>query len=112
MPAVLAESEAELAQIQSLLDKEVPTYRQAYSDRTAWIMACVSELAYLDFTALFTNESQKEMVVDTVSQLSQDHSEASLKKLIEIVEKDLNKELERALKTIRMKLLSTFDTNG
>ena len=29
--------------------KDVPSYRQAYSDRTAWLMACLSELAYYPF---------------------------------------------------------------
>ena len=31
-----------------LLSLSVPYYRQAYSDRTAWLMACLSELAYLN----------------------------------------------------------------
>lgn len=37
----------------NLLDKSLPTCRQAYSDRTAWLMACLSELAYRRFNPLF-----------------------------------------------------------
>lgn len=35
--------------VDSLLNKSIPSYRQAYSDRTAWLMACLSELAYAEF---------------------------------------------------------------
>jgi triacylglycerol lipase len=36
--------------VKNLLIKEVPTYRQTYSDRTSWLMSCFSELAYLRLT--------------------------------------------------------------
>ena len=34
---------------EELLDNPPPTFRAAYSDRTAWLMASLSKLAYLDF---------------------------------------------------------------
>ena len=37
-----------IAQIQN---NALPTYRQAYSDRTAWLMVCLSDLAYQSFDA-------------------------------------------------------------
>ena len=39
----------EADEIQNLLDKNLPNYRKAYSDRTAWLMASLSELVYEDF---------------------------------------------------------------
>ena len=34
---------------QAILAKQRPTYRQAYSDRTAWLTSCAAELAYIKF---------------------------------------------------------------
>ncbi len=48
MSNIFASSKKEADEIQEL-DKKSPTYRKAYSDRTAWLMASLSELAYMDF---------------------------------------------------------------
>ena len=37
----------------SILSLKLPTYRQAYSDRTAWVMSVLSELAYIKFNPFF-----------------------------------------------------------
>ncbi|MGK0372899.1 MAG: hypothetical protein ACJAW1_003167, partial [Glaciecola sp.] len=37
----------------NILGLSLPTYRQAYSDRTAWVMAVMSEIAYVKFNPLF-----------------------------------------------------------
>ena len=44
---MLTATDKELAQ--RILDKKMPSYRRAYSDRMAWLMANMSELAYLKF---------------------------------------------------------------
>ncbi len=49
MESILGNTQAELEQVQRLLGRDIPSYRQAYSDRMAWMMACMSELAYLKF---------------------------------------------------------------
>jgi len=111
----LANSEIELNHIKSLLDKNVPSYRQAYSDRTAWIMACISELAYIRFNPLFSNTEQKDYFVDNISKLVNENRKSSLLKLIDLVGYDHHKEkekLESGVSTLRMKLLETFDSNG
>lgn len=41
-----------------VLEKELPAYRQAYSDRTAWLMACFSELSYIRFNELLPGKVQ------------------------------------------------------
>ena len=48
--------------VNSLLDKSFPSYRQAYSDRKAWLMACLSELAYIRFNPLFPNSKPERVV--------------------------------------------------
>ena len=37
----------EYKRVEKILDKKTPSYRKAYSDRMAWLMAYMSELAYL-----------------------------------------------------------------
>ena len=44
---MLIATDNELAQ--KLIAKKTPDYRKAYSDRMAWLMAYMSELAYLKF---------------------------------------------------------------
>ena len=46
---IFTSSKKEADEIQNLLDKNLPNYRKAYSDRTAWLMASLSELVYEDF---------------------------------------------------------------
>ena len=46
---IFTSSKKEADEIQNLLDKNSPNYRKAYSDRTAWLMASLSELVYEDF---------------------------------------------------------------
>ena len=50
-------------QPRDLLDKPVPSSRAAYSDRTAWLMAELSKLAYLRFEGDLTH-LVKDMAVD------------------------------------------------
>jgi len=115
MTRILANSEIESDQIESLLDKNVPSHRQAYSDRIAWVMASLSELAYLRFNPLFSNDQQKEYFLESISKLINENKKSSLFKLIDLIGYDHHKEqekLEAELGTLRMKLLKTFDSNG
>lgn len=40
---------AEKERARRILDKKTPDYRKAYSERMAWLMAYMAELAYLKF---------------------------------------------------------------
>ena len=51
MKSSLVKTTAEKETMKELIGKSLPSYRQAYSDRTAWLMACMSELAYLKFNS-------------------------------------------------------------
>ena len=70
MKNIFASSKKEADEIQNLLDKNLPNYRKAYSDRTAWLMASLSELVYEDFQKkenlkkqyrFFKNEARKNL---------------------------------------------------
>ena len=115
MANILVNSETESNQVNDLLNKEIPSYRQAYSDRTAWIMSCMSELAYIRFNPLFSNDKQKDYFVDNISKLIDKNKKSSLLSLLDIVGYDHNKEkkkLETELGTLKMELIETFDNNG
>lgn len=115
MSNILANSAIELEQVNQLLDKKVPSYRQAYSDRTAWIMACLSELAYIKFNPLFSKEEQKDYFIKNIEKLVSDNKKSSLVKLLNLVSYDHDKEkekLEEELSTLKMELLETFDEDG
>ena len=98
-----------------LLDNPLPTYRQAYSDRTAWLMACLSELAYLRFNPLFASDDQKEWFLENIASLIDDGRKASLLNLIDNVAYDPEGErrvLEDSLDSLRLELSATFDRGG
>ena len=106
--------------VKSLLDKSFPAYRQAYSDRKAWLMACLSELAYIRFNPLFPNSKPKEWFLGNIStlldgSLVEGSKMSSLTKLIDTIAYDHDKErnqLESELVTIRIQLVETFDRSG
>ena len=108
-------NENERSRATALLEKSLPTHRQAYSDRTAWLMACLSELAYLRFNPLFTGGNQKDWFLENISKLIDDGRKASLLKLIDSVGYDADEErriLEESLNSLRLELSATFDRRG
>ncbi len=115
MKNVIAKNALEVELVNKLLTKEVPTYRQAYSDRTSWLMACFSELAYLRFNPLFTNNQQKELITKYLEEFAEKTKKSSLFKLLDIVGYDHEAETERLiaeLGSLNAKLVNTFDSNG
>ncbi len=115
MKNIIANSTLELEQIGDLLNKDIPSYRQAYSDRTAWIMACMSELAYIRFNPLFSGDEQKAYFIENLSKLVDKNRSTSLIKLLDVIGYDHNEEkklLKKELSLLEMELVSTFDCNG
>jgi len=114
MSHIIAESVKELKEIEDLLSKDVPTYRQAYSDRTAWIMACLSELAYVKFNPIVLDK-QKKYLLETVSELIGEQKKSSLETLIDLLAYDHNEEKNRLiadLSILDITLERTFDNKG
>ncbi len=105
---------SEVEEVECLLSKSLPTYRQAYSDRTAWIAACVSELAYLRFNPIF-KETAKDYFLKRVSTLVDQNNIKSLQGLIDIVgyDEELEKQkLKENAEFLGLSLVATFDQNG
>ena len=114
MTNILAKSKIELDSTKKLLGKDVPTYRQAYSDRTAWIMACLSELAYIKFNEPIIKKDDTKLV-EVVSELLNESKVASLSKLINLLSYDSEEEKEKLkadLNILNMKIEKLFDSNG
>lgn len=115
MKNVIAQNASEIEMVSKLLIKEVPNYRQAYSDRTSWLMACFSELAYLRFNPIFTNNQQKELITKYLEDFVEKSKKSSLLKLLDIVAYDHKAETDRLiteLGSLNAKLIKTFDSNG
>jgi len=115
MKNVIAQNASEIEMVNKLLTKEVPTYRQAYSDRTSWLMSCFSELTYLRFNPLFTNDQQKELVTKYLEEFAKKTKKSNLLKLLDIVGYDHEEEAERLvteLDLLNAELIETFDSNG
>ncbi len=114
MANIIAKSLTDQNRVSNLLNKDVPSYRQAYSDRTAWIMACLSELAYIKFNPLFVNNNQK-LFLDTITKLIDNNKIQSLQKLIDMFgydNEDERRKLEEELATLKLQLEETFDNDG
>ena len=100
---------------QNILKRRVPTYRQAYSDRTSWVMSCLAELAYVKFNPLFPNAAMQALFDENVKGLLESKRLDSLAKLIEMFSYDAEHErsiLESDLDIINLKLVHTFDVKG
>ena len=69
MAELLAQSQTDVDTIKTLLGKQLPSYRKAYSDRTSWLMACLSELAYIRFNPLFPDHKNKAYFIDKIKKL-------------------------------------------
>ncbi|MDA8031551.1 MAG: lipase family protein [Pirellulales bacterium] len=121
--ATLTQNPKDSEKIKNLLDKDLPSYRKAYSDRTAWLMACFSELAYTKFNPFLPDGKQKDYLVKQASRLAKLASkkkavylkEANLLKLIELVGYDHAKKKEELLldlAVLKFELAETFDKNG
>ncbi len=115
MKNVIAKNTLEVQVVKKLLAKKVPTYRQAYSDRTAWLMACFAELSYLRFNPLFTNSNQQALISTYIEEFTKKAKQSSLLKLVDIIGYDHKAETERLineLTSLNAKLIKTFDANG
>ncbi len=116
MTNILANSQIDLNRVKGLLDKgRPPVYRKAYSDRTAWAMACLSELAYIRFNPIFSHDQHKKHFLDNLSKLIDENKQSSLLKLIDLLGYDHlaeKKKLNTELDVLGVNLIETFDSNG
>lgn len=85
----------EKKQKEQLLELKLPGHRQAYSDRTAWIMAFLSELAYLRYDPMFENEKLEKYVQQAIEKYIDENRAGSLRKLVEMFSVDTDEEKEQ-----------------
>lgn len=112
-------SEDDAENAKKLLAKKLPAYRQAYSDRTAWIMSVMSELAYIKFNPLFSDDGSPEFIRDhfikKINSLVGENKSKIVSTLISGIDYDPKKEkakLESNLEEFNFKLIKTFDKQG
>ena len=70
----------------TLLSLNLPSYRQAYSDRTAWLMATFSELAYIRFNPALPSKLQKLGLEEALKNIVNESKNTNLVKAISIME--------------------------
>jgi len=115
MKRVIAPTHVEVGMVDDLLSKDVPTYRQAYSDRTSWLMACFSELAYIRFNPFSINNQQKALAINYLDDVIGNNKSSALMKLLDTVAYDYEAETEKLkqeLLSLKASLVKTFDTDG
>lgn len=114
MTKILIKTPKEAEEFQALLSQKLPQYRQAYSDRTAWLMACLSELSYVKFNPILKNTSQK-LVIEETQKFLQQKKVKPLLKLIELLSYDPDEELQKLYENVRflnLSLVKTFDVKS
>lgn len=114
MANIVTDLQADREAVTSLRRKNVPSHRQAYSDRTAWIMACVSELAYIRFNELISESAQRyfnEALERLVNETRVEKARNLLSTLAYEPERE-REELEKGLSVLELSLDATFDRDG
>ena len=101
---------------QRILDKKMPAYRKAYSDRTAWLMAYLAELAYLKFDE---PDADGSVTLKLVERALREVREGTAARIVGAVRKSYEydheaekRRLERALRQIRWELVDTISVNA
>lgn len=115
MANILVRSQKDAESIEKLLKKKIPAYRQAYSDRTAWVMACMSEIAYIKFNPSILTDKRKEFIHKNIIRSLKKKIKTDLLKYISLLEYDHEEEykkLEKEVETLGMGIVETFDCNG
>lgn len=120
-------SVAEQEDALKILSLSLPTYRQAYSDRTAWVMAVMSEVVYVKFNPLFAvtkginddkqfkSEYIKKYLIDAFDKMEKKDGFSILNMLREKLSHDpeeARKVLDYQLAQLEFKVIDTFDCEG
>ncbi|ODP97239.1 lipase [Salinivibrio sp. SS3] len=117
MSKLVIETSDDIKQTKELLGKSIPMYREAYSDRTAWLMACFSELAYFKFNPpVITEDVGKRIESMLLAGKENSHMlKASILLAVQKFSYDHVEEkrlLEKQLQTLDAELVATFNANG
>ncbi|MCY4039497.1 MAG: lipase family protein [Hyphomicrobiales bacterium] len=112
MSKVLPLTDNEKDLLNYIQSKNTPTYRRAYSDRTAWLMACLSELAYQPFSRL-DEDVTKQQLKEKLKTLLNEKTIGALDEVVQSVfEKDDAEAAKHFLKIADIKILKIYDKEG
>ena len=99
-----------------LTERQCPTGSTAYSDRISWLMAYLSELAYIRFNPPPLDKSEtKQSFLNAINRLIDSQRQEKLTKLTEMIDYDHEAEkklLESQLEKLGIRLVKTFDKGG
>ncbi len=107
----IAYTSTEIDEFKQLLGKKLPAYRKAYSDRTAWLMACMSELAYRKFNKAMNSSFEKKIAELISSEKVSSLVLAYINKHIYDHEEE-KRILQEELGTFSLRLATTFSVDG
>ncbi len=94
MLRALSLTEDEKHILELIQSNQIPAYRQAYSDRTAWLMACLSELVYQPFDQL-NEEATKDMLQRKLNEFLTQKTAEALNRLITEVTSSTDEQLNK-----------------
>lgn len=112
---IIIENSEDKDKVKEILKSSFPTYREAFSDRMCFIMACLSELVYLKFNKPQFSHSQKEVLTSIINDIFEENKASSIDKLFELLAYDnekLKAELISNLKDLNIEVKEYFDTKG
>jgi triacylglycerol lipase len=99
----------------TLLELSTPEYRKAYSDRTAWLMACISELAYIRFEPLIKGGFDEKRILERLEVMLNNPKTDKMLELLRLVSYDHEKNLKKLVKelaTLKFEIKKRFDEDG
>mgnify|MGYP003664128992 FL=1 len=98
-----------------LLNLKTPEYRKAYSDRTAWLMACISELVYIRYEPLIREGMDENRIIKRLSIMLDNPKTDKMLKLLKLVSYDHVENLKgliSELTSLQFEIKSTFNEDG
>ena len=93
---------------------QTPSHRQAYSDRTSWLMACLSQLAYEPF-GIVNPASTKKFLQDKLENLLDKKTKKALDETVTAIQQhdaDATKILSDELKDYNISIEQAYDHEG
>ena len=106
----------EFQDVQQILAEKLPAYRKAYSDRMAWLMAYMSELAYLKFDK---PDLTQDVTLKLVERALMGASKGTAAKIIGVIQQHYGfdheaerQKLQRSLAQIGWTLAETISVNA
>jgi len=114
---LLQQTQQDTKILEKVLELDIPAYRDAYSDRTAWLMVCFSDIAYIKFDKIDLDDKKiKAAFTKAVNGIIDDQNR--LDTLNRVVDKFIrNHEQEEAslrdnLGLLQYELVEVFDKKG